>query len=174
MSPKTENPDLESRFLGRLEPHRAILYKVARTYGRSPADRDDIVQEIVVQLWHAFPRYDEAFRFSTWMYRIALNVAISWHRREQTRTRHVLPAGDELLSRLAAANEGGDSDDLALLYRCIAGYDDLSKALLMLYLDGQNHQEIAAVLGITTTNVATRIGRLKDRLREDFRAAGHL
>lgn len=167
--------DPQARFLTDLEAHRRILYKVARAYGDSAADREDIVQETVVQLWRAFPRFDASFKFSTWMYRIALNVAISWRRRERTQVQHVVPGAEELLNGLAAAAvDSGDNDDLALLYRCIAGYDDLNKALLMLYLDGQSHLEIASVLGITPTNVATKIGRLKVRLREDFRAAGHL
>jgi len=167
-------PDAQVRFLAHIEGHRGILYKVARAYGRSTADRDDLVQETVAQLWRAYPRYDARFRFSTWMYRIALNVAISWRRREQTRERHLVADGEAVLQFAGAPDPREDDEDLALLYRCIDRYDDLNKALLMLYLDGRSHQEISEVLGITPTNVATKIGRLKDRLREDFRAAGHL
>lgn len=173
-------PDLRARFQAALEPHRGILYKVARGYGRTAADREDIVQETVIQLWRAFPKYDPAFRFSTWMYRIALNVAISWRRRERTQTQHLHPEGGSLLEGVAEADGaafGGAAeaaDDLALLYTCIARYAELDRALLMLHLDGQSHAEIASVLGITATNAATKLGRLKDRLREDFRAAGHL
>jgi RNA polymerase sigma-70 factor (ECF subfamily) len=166
--------DAQARFLAQLETHRGILYKVARAYGRSPADRDDLVQDIVAQLWRAFPRYDEQLRYSTWMYRIALNVAISWRRREQTRERHLVADGEAVLQFAGAPEPPADDGALELLYRCIGGYDDLNKALLMLYLDGRSHQDISDVLGITPTNVATKIGRLKDRLREDFRAAGHL
>lgn len=167
---------LEARFLAAFEPHRRILYKVARAYGRTAADREDIVQESVVQLWRAFPNYDPSFRFTTWMYRIALNTAISWRRRERTQTQHLEAEGSELLEGLAASvgAAGAESDDVTLLYTCIARYRELDRALLLLYLDGTDQREIAAVLGITPTNVATRIGRLKDRLREDFRAAGHL
>ena len=172
----TATPDAEARFLAALELHRGILYKVARGYGRSAADREDIVQETVIQLWRAFPKYDPAFRFSTWMYRIALNVAISWRRRERTQTQHLHPEGGELLEGLAATASAAEAehDDLALLYSCIARYADLDRALLLLHLDGQSHAEIASVLGITATNAATKLGRLKDRLREDFRAAGHI
>ena len=165
--------EISERFLSALGPHRGILYKVARTYGRSPEEREDIVQETVVQLWRAYPRYDPAFRFTTWMYRIALNTAISWWRRERTQTQHLHSVGEELLAGVAAVDAGEDAD-VVLLYRCIERYADLDKALLMLYLDGQDQREIASVLGLTPTNVATRIGRLKERLRADFRAAGHL
>ena len=166
--------ETQARFLAHLETHRRILYKVARLYGRSPADRDDLVQETVAQLWWSFPRYDDRFRFSTWMYRIALNVAISWSRREATRSRHLIPDGEAALEFVGAPDPTSDDAELAFLYQCIERYDDLNKALLMLYLDGHTHQEISHVLGITPTNVTTKIGRLKDRLREDFRVAGHL
>lgn len=94
----------EAQFLADLDGHRRILYKVARAYGRNEADREDLVQETVAQLWRAFPRFDPTYRFSTWMYRIALNVAISWQRRERSRTRHLEPDGAELLEGLAAAS----------------------------------------------------------------------
>jgi RNA polymerase sigma-70 factor, ECF subfamily len=167
-------PQAQVRFLDLLEAHRRLLYKVARIYGQSAADREDLAQETVAQLWRAFPRYDERLKFSTWMYRIALNVAISWQRRERTRARHLVPDGEEILQLAAAPDAAGEDADVTLLYECIARLDDLNRALLMLYLDGQSHQEIGSVLGITSTNVATRIGRLKDRLRESFRAAGRL
>lgn len=165
-------PAAQAQFLALLEAHRRLLYKVARVYGRSPEDREDLMQEAVGQLWRAFPRYDARHRFSTWMYRIVLNVAISWRRRERTQTQHLVPAGEEIFQ--VALDAADESEDVALLYRCIEKFDDLDRALLMLYLDGRSHQEISGVLGITTTNVATKIGRLKDRLREDFRAAGLL
>jgi RNA polymerase sigma-70 factor (ECF subfamily) len=162
------------RFLTLIEAHRSILYKIARAYGRSAADRDDLAQETVAQLWSAFPRYDAQFKFSTWMYRIALNVAISWQRRERTQHQRLVPDGEAVLEVAGAPDPAAEVEEIALLYRCIARLDDLNKALVMLYLDGQSHKEISAVLGITPTNVATRIGRLKDRLREEFRAAGYL
>src|SRR5258708_1845122 len=165
-------PTAQTQFLALLEAHRRLLYKVARVYGRSPEDREDLMQEAVGQLWRAFPRYDASHRFSTWMYRIALNVAISWQRRERTQTQHLVPAGEEIVQ--VALDAADESEDVPLLYRCIEKFDDLNRALLMLYLDGRSHQEISVVLGITPTNVATKIGRLKDRLREDFRAAGLL
>jgi RNA polymerase sigma factor (sigma-70 family) len=163
-------PDRQASFRTLLEEHRRILYKVSRAYGRTAADRDDLIQETVVQLWRSFPRYDARFRFSTWMYRIALNVAISFQRRETTRHQHVTAVDDEVLQ---AVGEGAEEPDeaLALLYRAIERLDDLNKALVLLYLDGHSHAEIAEVLGISTTNVGTRLGRVKDKLRDDLRGA---
>jgi len=165
--------DLQERFLALLEEHRRILYKVARAYGRTAADQEDLVQEMAVQAWKSFRRYDDRWRFSTWLYRVALNVAISFRRREHTRALHVAPDGEELLTRVGQADPE-PAEDVALLYRFIGQLDPLNRALLLLYLDGQSQAEIGEVLGISPTNVSTRVGRLKERLREDFRAVGNL
>jgi RNA polymerase sigma factor (sigma-70 family) len=165
--------DTRESFRALLEEHRRILYKVARAYGRSEADREDLVQEMAVQLWRAFPRFDARFRFSTWMYRVALNVAISFHRREATRHQHLAPVGDEMLEVAAEADRGPD-EDVRRLYQCISRLDDMNKALALLYLDGHSHSETAEVLGISPTNVSTRLSRLKERLRREFHEAGSL
>jgi RNA polymerase sigma factor (sigma-70 family) len=163
-------PDPQERFLALLEAHRGILYKVARAYGRTEPDRDDLVQETIVQLWKAFPRYDAKLRFSTWMYRVALNVAISFQRRESTRRQHLVPEGEEMLE-VAGVQATEPDEEVARLYGAIARLDDLNKALVLLYLDGHSHAEISEVVGITATNVGTRIGRLKERLKDDVRKA---
>lgn len=158
----------EEQFLALLDEHRRILWKVAGTYCRGDEDRRDLVQEIVIQLWRAFPRYDEQYRFSTWMYRVAMNVAISFHRSESRRTRDLAPLEESVLEIAAPEAE---SDESRLLRQWIGGLDALSKALVILYLDGNSQDEIAAVLGISATNVSTRIGRLKQRLRREL--GGH-
>src|SRR5271157_712348 len=81
---------LQEQFQSLVDEHKKILYKVCNSYCRNPDDREDLAQEIMIQLWRSFGSFDERARFSTWMYRIALNVAISFYRRESTRTRFVL------------------------------------------------------------------------------------
>jgi RNA polymerase sigma-70 factor (ECF subfamily) len=164
----------QAGFLALLTAHRRLLYKVTRAYGHSAADRDDLAQEAIVQLWRAFPRYDPRFKFSTWMYRITLNVAISWRRRERTQMQHRVPDGEEILENVEALDAALDRDDVALLYASIERFDEFDRALLLLYLDGHSHAEIAEVLGMTPTNVGTRIARLREQLRKAFREAGHL
>lgn len=160
MTPSPRPDDFEAL----LGEHRGILHKVANTYCRNLADREDLAQEITVQLWRSFPAFDGRCRFSTWATRIALNVAISHVRQETARARHTVPAEDHHLE--IADEPGAPAEDLLLLHRFIEGLDGLDKALALLYLDGSTHQEIAEVLGITPTNVATKIGRLKERLRQ--------
>ena len=148
-----------------MEEHKKILYKVCHSYCKNPGDRDDLAQEIIVQLWRSFRAFDQRVRFSTWMYRIALNVAISFYRRESVRTRHVVPGSDHLLE--AIDETANRSEEVQVLYEWIEGLGPLNKALVILYLDGNNYQEIADVLGISPTNVATKISRLKETLRQD-------
>jgi RNA polymerase sigma-70 factor (ECF subfamily) len=155
-------------FAGLLERHRGIGLKVAHSYCRHPDDRADLAQDIAAQLWRAFPGYDAArASFSTWMYRIALNVAISHVRSSSLRGRHSVPLDDEAL--LAGDGDDHEGDEhLRLLHDFIARQDPLHRALLLLYLDERSHREIADVLGISEANVATKISRLKQRLRNEF------
>jgi len=142
-----------SRFESLLESHRGIVFRVVRTYCRHPDDAQDLAQEIRVQLWRAFGKYDERRAFSTWMYRIALNVAISWVRGAKRREEVGL---DEVADR--AATEIGE--DTRALYRLIEGLDAMNRALLLLVLDDLSHAEIGEVLGISPGNVATRLAGL--------------
>lgn len=154
----------QDRFETLLRDHAGILHKTAATYCRNPADREDLVQEIAAQWWRAFPGFDGRCAFSTWAYRIALNVAISHVRRESVRLRDTVPAEDHHLE--VADGSAPPSEDLILLERFIAGLGPLDKALVLLYLDGHSHQEIGDVLGLTPGHAATKIGRLKARLRQ--------
>jgi RNA polymerase sigma factor (sigma-70 family) len=159
-------PELQGRFQTLVEEHKKILYKVCNSYCRNRDDREDLAQEITVQLWRSFAKFDERYRFSTWMYRIALNVAISFYRRETTRTRHVISDEERLLE--AIDDTQSQPEDIRLLYQFIGTLDPLSKALVLLYLDGNNYQEIAEVLGISETNVATKISRLKKTMKQEL------
>ena len=162
--------ELQERFQTLIDEHKKILYKICNSYCRNRDDREDLVQEIVIQLWQSFRTFDQRRRFPTWMYRIALNVAISFYRRESTRTRHVFLSDEELLE--VAVKTEDQSEDLLRLYQFIDGLDPLKKALILLYLDGNNYQEIADILGISETNVATKINRLKMKLKQDIGGNG--
>lgn len=90
-------PELNERFQTVVDQHKKTLYKVCNACCRNRDDRDDLAQEIIIQLWRSFGKFDERYRFSTWMYRIALNVAISFYRRENIRTRYVISDEEQLL-----------------------------------------------------------------------------
>ena len=153
-----------------LQRHSGIVFKIANSYARGADDRADLAQEIAAQLWHAWPKYDPARSFSTWMYRVALNVAIS-HVREQTmRDRHDAVPLDEGMHDLADAGGMDHERDqhIRLLQGFIQRQPPLERALLLLYLEDRPQREIAEILGITESNVSTKIGRLKQRIRDEL------
>jgi RNA polymerase sigma-70 factor, ECF subfamily len=156
----------QGRFERLIEEHRGILYTICRSYCPDPADREDLAQEIVMQLWRSYDRFDPARTFSTWMYRVALNVAISFQRRTRRGTQHVV--FDEAALETTAEAQSDRSDDVALLHTFIDDLEPLPKALMLLYLDGYSHREIAQTLGIGESNVGTKINRLKAALRKRF------
>ena len=157
-------------FSSLLQRHAGIVFKVANSYARSLDDRDDLAQEIAAQLWHAYPKYDPARSFSTWMYRIALNVAISHLRERSTRQQHdAVPLDDGMLEVADSTGFDHERDQhLRLLQDFIQRQPPLDRALLLLYLEERPQREIAEILGIGESNVSTKIGRLKQRIRDEF------
>lgn len=149
-----------------LAQHGAILTKVTRAYCRDQHDREDLAQEIVLQLWRSFGRYDARLRFSTWMYRVAMNVAISHYRTRKAAGGDAMPLDET--TELAAANDAPDRDDTRVLYDLIRELDELNRAVIVLYLDGHSHHEISAIVGLTATNVATKVNRIKEQLKTRY------
>lgn len=158
--------DRSELFVSLVQTHKGILYKVAGLYCKNEQDRKDLVQEIIVQLWRSFDRYDEQYRHSTWIYRIALNVAISFYRKESSRKKIAGPLTEGIIhfSGNDAAEE--KDSDLGMLQEVIAGLKELDKALMLLYLEEKSHKEIARIMGISETNVATKINRIKQVLKQ--------
>jgi RNA polymerase sigma factor (sigma-70 family) len=161
---------LRARFGDLLNENRRIVYKICKAYCPNRDDRDDLAQEIVTELWRSFASFDDRARFSTWLYRVALNVAISFNRREWRRTRLVVSGVDHLLEVTGKTHD--EPEDLLLLHQFIEKLDPLNKALILLYLDGYAYREISGVLGITETNVATKISRLKNAMKTSFSTVG--
>lgn len=147
--------------------HARLIHRIAHLYCRDATDREDVVQEVAVQLWRSRHRYDQRYAETTWVYRIALNVAISFQRRER-RHRERRLALDEHAITIAVAPEVDLDEDIQLLLDCIDDLGPLDKALVLLYLDGNEHASIADVLGISVSNVGTKLLRIKDRLRVAF------
>jgi RNA polymerase sigma-70 factor (ECF subfamily) len=163
----------QAQFGQRLAEHRRLIAKVASVYAAAGEDRRDLEQEICIQLWRAYPSFDERrARFSTWLYRIALNVGISHLRREQGRDAGRLePLEQHHLDTLGGEEPPERDERLAALYAFIGQLDPLNRALILLYLEERSYSEMADVLGISATNVATKIGRIKQQLRERMTAA---
>jgi RNA polymerase sigma-70 factor (ECF subfamily) len=155
------------RFEALLARHRGIVLKIAHAYARDAEDRRDLAQEIALQLWKSFPRWDEARPFATWMYRVALNVALSHRRSAGARPAQVaLEEAGECADASEASREA--EDGLRALHRCIGALGALDRALLLLTLDERSQREIGEILGLGESNVATRLGRLKRRIRQQL------
>ena len=159
----------KSNFIETLKQHEKILFKVSNAYCKDPEDRKDIIQEIIIQLWKSFEKYNPNYKFSTWIYKIALNVAISHYRKETRRKAFFTNFYDDLIN--ISENRSGEDDlenNLDVLQKFISELDKLNKALILLYLESYSYKEIAEVLGISETNVATKINRIKKRLKARF------
>lgn len=157
----------QQRFELLLREHRRLIVKVASVYARGAEDRRDLEQEICVQLWRAFPAYEPArAKFSTWLYRIALNVAISQVRRVVSHDESRFEPLQAHHLETIGGDAGPERDErLVALYAFIEELDPLNRALILLYLEDRSYAEMADVLGISETNVATKIGRIKQKLR---------
>jgi RNA polymerase sigma factor (sigma-70 family) len=164
MSPISNKAD----FLQLIEQNKGIIYKVARSYGKNEEDREDLFQEIIIQLWRSFERYDDQYKLSTWIYRIALNVAISFYRKERRRIASESPLTESLTDIADEESNTELESNINLLQQFINELNELEKALMILYLESKSYKEIAEILGISETNVATKISRVKNQLKQKF------
>ncbi|KEO71987.1 RNA polymerase sigma 70 [Anditalea andensis] len=155
-------------FLSVVQSNKGIIYKVANSYCKDVEDRKDLVQEIIIQLWKAFDDYNDNFKHSTWMYRISLNVAISFYRKESSRKKISNPFTDGIFN--FPDNDGIEDKetDLGILQQMIFQLKDFDKALMLLYLEEKPHKEISQIIGISESNVATKINRIKNSLKQQY------
>ena len=155
---------LEQEYLALLERHKRLIFKVANVYCRNHDDRQDLVQEITLQLWRAFPTYDKIRTSSTWIYRIALNVAISFLRKEKSRTRTF----DSYKQNVELLTWEDDVIDQRLkqLYAAMDHLAPFDKAILVLHFERVSNDNIAEIMGISSSNVSTKLYRVKNKLNQ--------
>ncbi|SDK97531.1 RNA polymerase sigma-70 factor, ECF subfamily [Catalinimonas alkaloidigena] len=158
----------ESAFLELLSQHQGILHKIGRMYAREAEEREDLMQEMVLQLWRSLPSYRAELPFSTWMYRVALNTAITYVRKT-TRRPALVPLALRHTETLPAPPSAALPDAEAALYRAIAQLDRLEKALVLLYLEEKSYRDIAALLDLTPTHVGVKLNRIKKKLKHLLR-----
>jgi RNA polymerase sigma-70 factor, ECF subfamily len=156
---------LQSTFVPLVHEHRALLYKVCNLYCSSAQDRQDLFQEIVIQLWRSYPRFRGEAKFSTWLYRIALNTAISDLRRQRRRPRPV-DTGNIPAELQDIQYEKEKEQQLEQLYSAIARLTEVEKALVMLYLEDKPYEEMEEILGINQNNLRVKMNRIKEKLRK--------
>jgi RNA polymerase sigma factor (sigma-70 family) len=150
---------MEKNFLQTIQMHQKIIHKITRMYRNTPDDQQDLFQEIVYQLWRAYPGFREESKVSTWIYRIALNTAIALYRRPRPEIRSA-----EHLPEFPA-EEQGQSENEMLMYRALRMLNDPEKAIISLYLEDYSYQEIAEITGISENYTGVRINRIKEKLK---------
>ena len=158
--------DPETSFLANLNQNIRIVHGVCHAYfPRNAAEREDVFQDIMYQLWKSYPQFKWESKFSTWMYKVALNTAIT-HIRRSTRT----PQNAELIEPIAHGSDINEhmsrEEELRWLHEAIATLTDIDKAIILLHLEDQNYDEIASITGLTKTNVSVRLVRIKRALKD--------
>ena len=158
------NKELEHSFVEQLEKHQNIVHKVCRLYTNNQDAHNDLFQEITIQLWKAFPKFRGESKFSTWMYRVGLNTAITLYRKSK---RTIKTQEFDSIQFRIKADEYDDTEEqqLALLYKAVHQLNDIEKALVFLYLEDKNYREISETMGISEVNARVKMNRVKNKLR---------
>jgi len=156
-------------FISILENHKGIIFKIVNSYCKDVTDKQDLIQEIIIQLWISFEKYNNQFKLSTWIYRIALNTSISFYRKNKVRKEKTVLASAILETTLKSDEPFQENPDLIKLQGFIQELKELDKALILLYLDGLSQKEISKIIGITPTNVGSKIERIKKMLKQKFK-----
>ncbi|MGO2103013.1 MAG: RNA polymerase sigma factor [Psychroflexus halocasei] len=156
---------LEKEFIDNLNTHQNIAHKICRLYTNDKSSHKDLFQEITIQLWKAYPKFRGDAKFSTWMYRVALNTAITLYRKQK---RRVKTSDIEAFNFKIKAEYYDDTieENLKLMYAAIKELNDIDKALVFLYLEDRNYKEISATLGISEVNARVKMNRVKTKLKK--------
>ncbi len=156
--------ELEHQFVTNLERHQNIVHKICRMYTNDKHSHNDLFQEITIQLWKAYPKFRGDAKFSTWMYRVALNTAITLYRKSK---RDIKTQDYDEVSFKIKAKEYDDETEqqLNLMYKAVKELNDIDKALVFLYLEDQSYREISETLGITEVNARVKMNRIKKALK---------
>lgn len=158
------NKELEHKFVTELENNQNIVHKVCSLYTNDRDSHNDLFQEITIQLWKAFPKFRGEAKFSTWMYRVALNTAITLYRKSKRSIK--TQDFDKVLYKIKT-DEYDDTEEkqLKLIYGAVKQLNDIDKALVFLYLEDKNYSEISQTLGITEVNARVKMNRIKNKLK---------
>lgn len=154
----------KDQFLDILEKNIGIIIKIARAYSKTVSDKEDLINDITLELWKSFERFKGDSKISTWIYRIALNTSMNY-KRNREKNRMFFMDDLKQFENLSWLIEQPGSLLSEILYQCIDELNQLNKAIILLYLDGNSHEEISVITGVSKTNVGTRISRIKEQIK---------
>jgi RNA polymerase sigma-70 factor (ECF subfamily) len=154
----------ETAFLSLLEQHINIIVKIVNVYAYNTQDKKDLMSDIIFELWKSYPRFRGEAKVSTWLYRVALNIALKTKRK---RDNNKLLFVDELITfdTDTFVDSSDERSNINLLYKCIEELNPINKAIILLYLDDKSNEEIAEITGLSRTNVSTRLNRIREQLK---------
>lgn len=154
---------VEKQFEQRIKEHQLLIHKVCSLYAWEKSDRQDLFQDIVIQLWKAYPKFKGESKFSTWLYRVALNTAITGLRKQKDFIDSYEPAALPQYEDEAGKTE---EEQLKMLYQAIARLNEVERAVIMLYMEERSYEEMEEILGITQGNLRVKMNRIKEKLRQ--------
>lgn len=158
--------DKKEQFIKALKENEGFIYKLASAYTNSTDDKHDLVQEIIYQLWKSFQTFRQQSKLSTWIYRVALNVAIYQHKKSK-KSVETVPINEQVLNY--RENTGNENDEKwKVLRQQIENLNLLDKGIIVLYLDNKSYDEIAEIIGISKSNVGTKLSRIKEKLKQQI------
>ena len=158
-------PTSETDFIALLDEHQNIIHKICRLYTNNEVEHEDLFQEISIQLWRSYNRFEGKSKFSTWMYRVGLNTAITLYRKEKKRL-NTQPLNDQFTALAQEEYNTEIDEQMAWLYQKIKDFSEIDKALVLLYLEDKRYDEIAETLGISPGNARVKMNRIKERLKK--------
>jgi RNA polymerase sigma factor (sigma-70 family) len=158
----------EDKFTGDINANIGIIHKICNVYFVGDHDRQDARQEILYQLWKSYPSYKGDAKFSTWMYKVALNTAIIYLKKRKRHQSNDLLTGQ--MEHIAESNEqAGPDEKMRILYTAINTLSEIDKAITLLYLENNSYEEISSITGITKSNVSVRLVRIRRALKEKLK-----
>jgi len=163
--------NLETEFVDLLEEYQNILHKICKLYAEDLEAHKDLFQEMVIQLWHSYPKFKGESKFSTWAYRVSLNTAISLYRTKKRRIDTV--ELDHTLQNIRYEEYNDEQEEqLRFLYAAVRQLNDIEKALVYMYLEDKDYSEIAETLGISEVNARVKMNRIKTKLKSMLNQQG--
>ncbi len=166
--------DAEIIFKGWFREHAGLIYRIACGFAATKEDQQDLTQEILLQVWRSLPRYQARAKVSTWIYRVALNTALVWRRKERKRVGELSFVDiDQLPTESQEHLLGQDSELLEALYSAIQALPKVDAALVLMYLEDLSGQEMSAILGISEENVRVRLSRARKTLANAMKEVVH-
>ena len=161
----------QKEFIALIQEHEGIILKVIHLYAKDTADREDLKQEIIYQLWRSIDSFSGEAKITTWIYRVALNTALIQLKRRKRKIKSI-PIEDAVFNQKEGSNTE-EEEQIQQLYATIQQLKAVDRAIILLYLEGSSHEEIGAILGFSTSNIGTRIGRIKKQLKKLFNQTYH-